>query len=193
MQFRFTAAAAAVLMLLAPALWNGFPLLQYDTGGYLARWHEGTLVLARSTVYGLFLYLGDTDKELERGVAVGDFLTNCVPVINLFRHRAEPMRLDGTQFENRVVADARRPEALEIHSIERVMATSPDGTEHPIEPFFGVRHDSAPGVRFWQASRRAAVGARDRGTEIFMSVLNRDVNAGAPANWVLSIDTASKE
>ena len=43
------------LMLLAPAIWNGFPLLQYDTGGYLARWFEGTLVVSRSTVYGLFL------------------------------------------------------------------------------------------------------------------------------------------
>jgi hypothetical protein len=50
-----TAALAAVLMLLAPALWNGFPLLEYDTGGYLARWFEGTLEVSRSTVYGLFL------------------------------------------------------------------------------------------------------------------------------------------
>jgi len=49
------AAAAAVLMLLAPALWNGFPLLEYDTGGYIARWFEGTLEVSRSTVYGLFL------------------------------------------------------------------------------------------------------------------------------------------
>jgi hypothetical protein len=49
------AAAAAVLMLLAPALWNGFPLLEHDTGGYLARWYEGTLEVSRSTVYGLFL------------------------------------------------------------------------------------------------------------------------------------------
>jgi len=49
------AAVAAVLMLLAPALWNGFPLLEYDTGGYIARWFEGTLVVSRSTVYGLFL------------------------------------------------------------------------------------------------------------------------------------------
>jgi hypothetical protein len=57
MQFRFTAAAAAVLMLLAPALWNGFPLLQYDTGGYLARWYEGHLEESRSTVYGLYLVL----------------------------------------------------------------------------------------------------------------------------------------
>jgi hypothetical protein len=43
-------------LLLLPALWNGFPLLQWDTGGYLARWYEGTLAVSRSTVYGLFLY-----------------------------------------------------------------------------------------------------------------------------------------
>jgi hypothetical protein len=42
-------------MLLAPALWNDFPLLQFDTGGYFARWHEGKLEESRSTVYGAFL------------------------------------------------------------------------------------------------------------------------------------------
>ena len=57
MQFRFTAALAATLMLLAPALWNGFALLQYDTGGYFARWYEGHLEESRSTVYGLYLVL----------------------------------------------------------------------------------------------------------------------------------------
>jgi MFS family permease len=57
MQFRFTAVAIATLALLAPALWNGFPLLQYDTGGYLARWYEGHLEESRSTVYGLYLAL----------------------------------------------------------------------------------------------------------------------------------------
>jgi hypothetical protein len=49
------AAVAATAVLLAPALWNRFPLLEYDTGGYLARWFEGTLVVSRSTTYGLFL------------------------------------------------------------------------------------------------------------------------------------------
>jgi hypothetical protein len=52
---RIAAPLAAILILLAPALWNGFPLLQFDTGGYIARWHEGTLEESRSTVYGLFL------------------------------------------------------------------------------------------------------------------------------------------
>jgi hypothetical protein len=47
------------LMLLAPALWNGYPLLQSDTGGYLARWYEGYLVPSRSTVFGLYLHYGE--------------------------------------------------------------------------------------------------------------------------------------
>jgi hypothetical protein len=49
------AAVASVAILLAPAIWNRFPLLQYDTGGYLARWYEGDLVPSRSPVFGLFL------------------------------------------------------------------------------------------------------------------------------------------
>ncbi|NEW86144.1 hypothetical protein DU475_02555 [Rhodopseudomonas sp. WA056] len=47
------------LLLLAPAIWNGYPLLQYDTGGYLARWYEGYLVINRSTSYGIYLHLGE--------------------------------------------------------------------------------------------------------------------------------------
>ena len=52
---RAVAALTAVLALMLPALWNGFPLLQYDSGGYIARWYEGYLVPSRSTTFGLFL------------------------------------------------------------------------------------------------------------------------------------------
>jgi hypothetical protein len=48
----------SIALLVAPALWNGFALLQYDTGGYLARWYEGTLVPSRAVVYGLILNAG---------------------------------------------------------------------------------------------------------------------------------------
>ncbi len=54
---RIGAALASTLVLLAPAIWNRFPLLQYDTGGYLVRWFEGYLVPSRSTVFGLYLNL----------------------------------------------------------------------------------------------------------------------------------------
>jgi hypothetical protein len=56
------AAVAIPLMLIAPALWNGYPLLQWDTGGYLARWYEGYLVPSRSTVFGLYLHFGEDSR-----------------------------------------------------------------------------------------------------------------------------------
>jgi hypothetical protein len=49
---------ACILILIAPAIWNGFPLLQYDTGGYLAPWYEGKLEVNRSVPYGLLLVAG---------------------------------------------------------------------------------------------------------------------------------------
>lgn len=52
--------ACIVMMaaLLAPAIWNGFPVVFYDTGGYLERPFERTLLLGRSALYGAFLALG---------------------------------------------------------------------------------------------------------------------------------------
>jgi hypothetical protein len=41
------ASLIAVAVLSAPAIWNRFPLLQWDTGGYIARWYENSLVISR--------------------------------------------------------------------------------------------------------------------------------------------------
>jgi len=49
---------ACMALLLAPAAWNGFPLLQFDTGGYLAPWYDHDLHINRSVPYGLLLVAG---------------------------------------------------------------------------------------------------------------------------------------
>jgi hypothetical protein len=48
----------SIALLSAPAVWNRFPLLQYDTGSYLARWYEPYLVPSRAVIYGLILNAG---------------------------------------------------------------------------------------------------------------------------------------
>ena len=52
------AVIVSLALLVAPALWNGFALLHWDSGGYLARWYEGTLETSRAVVYGLILTAG---------------------------------------------------------------------------------------------------------------------------------------
>lgn len=45
------------VLFLAIAFWNGFPLVFYDTGGYLAEGLEGAFLPERSPVYSLLLFL----------------------------------------------------------------------------------------------------------------------------------------
>lgn len=86
-------AVAIPLMLLAPALWNGYPLLQWDTGGYLARWYEGYLVPSRSTAFGIYLHFGENSAFwINLGIqALGTFwiVQLTLRVMNL----AQPLRL----------------------------------------------------------------------------------------------------
>jgi len=49
------ALAILTLLFLAVALWNGFPLVFYDTGGYLVEGLEGAFLPERSPVYSLLL------------------------------------------------------------------------------------------------------------------------------------------
>src|SRR5262245_4665411 len=54
---RLATYAAAIAVRCLPAIWNGFPLLFHDTGGYLERWPSGTLGNGRSAAYGLLVWL----------------------------------------------------------------------------------------------------------------------------------------
>jgi len=83
---RIASPIAAVVVLIVPAVWNRFPLLQYDTGGYLARWFEGTLVLSRSTTYGLFL-VGAAPLDFWPAVVLQAAATVWVIAVLLRTHR----------------------------------------------------------------------------------------------------------
>jgi hypothetical protein len=78
-------ALLCVALLMAPALWNGFPLLQWDTGGYLARWFEGYLVPSRPAAYG-YLLLGGAGADFWPVVALQAALTVWVVHIVLRAH-----------------------------------------------------------------------------------------------------------
>src|SRR5215472_11485021 len=52
------ALSVMIAALLWPALWNGFPIVFDDSGGYLARPFEHSLLFGRSAFYGTFLALG---------------------------------------------------------------------------------------------------------------------------------------
>jgi len=85
-------ATAATVLLALPAFWNGFPLLEYDTGGYLARWYEGYLVPSRPAPYGLLLNLGSV-LDFWPVVALQCALTVWVVTLTMRSHGLQPRPL----------------------------------------------------------------------------------------------------
>jgi type VI secretion system protein ImpG len=142
----------------------------------------------------VFLYLNRTDPDLEQNVSGDTFRLGCTPMVNLFSQRAEPIQLTNTDYEYRVVPDARRPLANEVYSIDKVVAVSPDDKEVEYLPFYSVQHavaDDAPHT-YWHSARRpaeASEGPIDHGTEVFLALVDLGMRPTAPANWTLGVET----
>lgn len=111
------------------------------------------------------------------------FCLGCTPVINLFRKTTEPIRLDHTQLEYRLIPDIRRERTHEIHSVVSVSASSNamEETAH-LDPFFSFQHrrDGKEQRAFWYA-RRVATGREDLpGTDLEISFLDLDFKPSLP-------------
>jgi hypothetical protein len=92
--YRAAAIILSIAALLGPAIWNGFPLIFADNGGYLERAFDGTLELGRSALYGTFLAAGMPPQ----------FWPNvCIQVAS--RRPANALRRQGV-----LLATHRRPE-----------------------------------------------------------------------------------
>lgn len=142
----------------------------------------------------VYLYLRRSSLEIEQNVDRTTFQLGCTPIVNLMSHRAEPVPLTETATDFHVVPDVRRPRALEIYTIDRVTATSPEGDEVPCLPFYSTRHHegrSADAIH-WVARRRPAESSADvvdEGIEIDVTVVDIDGEGVARHGWYLDVET----
>jgi type VI secretion system protein ImpG len=142
----------------------------------------------------IFVYLDRPAPELERMIGQQSLALGCVPLVNLFPQRCEPIPLTHTDTEYRLEADARRPRATEIWGVQRVRETLSDGTQRPWYPFHrltesatgaGIGADRAGG--FYHLARRdGAFGVP--GSEVFLAPHDPGFDPEHPGDTVLSVD-----
>ena len=141
----------------------------------------------------VYFYLSRSVPDLEPNIAAGTFCLGCTPIVNLYAQRAEAITLTHTDYEYRVIPDARRPLAHEVYTVDRVVATTPEGREIEYRPFFSVKHadEGDPGT-FWYSARRPAEqadGGLDHGTEVFLSLVDLQMRPSMAGGWTLDVET----
>jgi type VI secretion system protein ImpG len=101
------------------------------------------------------------DRALPAGLAPGkdEIRLFCTPVVNLFPHEADPIRVDRTRSEYRVRPAGTEPLHYEIHSIDRVSVTrTGSGEDRDIPDFYSFEHGAgAERLVYYAARSRASV------------------------------------
>ena len=178
------------------ASFSGFRLLgEYFAAPEKFLFLDLSRIEAKTAVSGgnrmeVFVYLDRAAPELERSIGADSLALGCTPVVNLFEQRCEPVALTQTDTEYRVVADVRRPGAVEVWGVTRVREALADGTTRPWRPFYRLTAGDPEPDRvggFYTLSRRSTA-APLTGTELYLAPFDPEFDADRPTDAVLSID-----
>jgi type VI secretion system protein ImpG len=138
------------------------------------------------------LFLKKTLPSLEQSVDTQTFRLGCTPVINLFDQTAEPIALSQARYEYRIVPDVAQPLGTEVYSVDAVTSVDPtSGTTAEYLPFYSFRHgvSRVDQKTFWYASRKPPLGESDKGTDVYLSLVDRGFNPRLPAEATLVVRT----
>jgi type VI secretion system protein ImpG len=127
------------------------------------------------------LFLFDTTPRQHIPLTVDTFALGCTPVVNLFARTSEPIRLDHTRTDYRIVPDARREPTTEVHSIIAVSSTSnPADESRRLRPFYSTAGSTLPGDAFWYARRILTERVGLSGTDVLLSFVDLGFNPNLP-------------
>lgn len=140
----------------------------------------------------LYIYLKQSDTELEHYINAATFVLGCTPVVNLFPMVADPIALDHTRYEYQVIPDGRRTSALEVYSVNSVNASNTLGQKFEYTPFYGIqhRHTEKNHGTYWLERRVAVIEGENRNeeaSEVHVALVDLHHNPTLPDDEVLDI------
>lgn len=142
----------------------------------------------------------DSDEaRLLETITEKNLLTGCTPVVNLFRQKADPIRVTHAAASYPVLPDGRRAFGYEVHAIERVyrLQQTPQGeTIAEFRPFYSLQHEELlsegeSGGRYWHAHRDDDMASRSPGFETELSIVDVDFDPAAAQTDTLSVDVTA--
>ncbi len=140
----------------------------------------------------IVLFLDRSWPKLEQDITAETFRLGCTPAINLFAQTAEPIALTKTRHEYRIVPDVANPDGMEVYSVDQVTSVDPiAGETTEYLPFYSLRHGATleRARDFWYAVRRPSTRPNDRGTEVYLNLVNLEFDPINPSDPSLVVRT----
>lgn len=133
------------------------------------------------------LFLLDTPIDKPLQLTPNVLRLNCVPLVNLFSQRIDPIALDHTEYEYRLQGDLGNHRYCEIYAIEKLESIRPDGSPRPITPYFAMDNFQRMEQQdyFYVTRRERSRAANVAGSEMFVSFLDTAFDMTLPVDEVI--------
>lgn len=134
----------------------------------------------------LFLLDAPVDKALRLTSQV--LRLNCVPLVNIYSQRIDPIALEHTEFEYRLQGDLANHRYCEIYALEELKSIRPGGSPRPITPYFAMDNFQRMHEQdyFYVTRRERTQAANVAGSELYMSFLDTRFDMALPVDEVIA-------
>ncbi|MBX7172995.1 MAG: type VI secretion system baseplate subunit TssF [Pyrinomonadaceae bacterium] len=123
-------------------------------------------------------------------ITTDTFVLGCTPIINLFKQTSDPIYLSQQKFEYHLIPDVHRQLTTEVYSIDDVITSDPrTNIIREFSPFYSLRHAYGEQMEkvFWYATRRNSERLDDDGTEMFLTMVDMNLNPRVPSEEVITV------
>lgn len=128
------------------------------------------LINAQGNRFDVFLFFDRISSELERVVRADDFELHAAPALNLFPLEAEPIYLDHTSVEYRVVPSAQFEDAIEVHSVTGVTLQKASGERIETPSLYSFERGSTELGSFFHSTARRSSFSVGGGDDVFLTI-----------------------
>ena len=132
-----------------------------------------------------YFYFDSSHSLLEKSLTKDNILMNACPIINLFEQDAEPIKMEQTEYEYKVIPDVRYEKRMSIYSIEQVSSISPEGETHKYQPIYTLSHenDNDKHHLYWKGRRETNVGE----DQTYLSIVDLNFDAETIDQHILRV------
>lgn len=143
----------------------------------------------------IWIYFDKSNDWLEKQVTKESVMLGCTPIINLFSHPMEPVRIVPAEYEFMLNPEHLESDTTEVVSIEEVGVKSWKMDFQTIPPFYAAEHTnylSANDV-YWSMRREDkswAGGFDEPGRDVYLSLIDKQhqlFNLADDDNWIMLV------
>ncbi len=129
----------------------------------------------------------NTPVAPERQVTRHALRLNCVPLVNLYVQRIDPLAMDHSQYEYWLRADVQGHQHCEIYSLQELTSIKPDGTLRELRPYFEMESSASIESQdyFYVLRREENQLGQVAGTEMYISFLDTSLQHTLPPQEVI--------